>query len=180
MVLSNDGTWKYLNAPQKSYETRLDTPLLSKDKHASFLVKGQNVKYGIWIDPKKWKFELNTNESNPSEYIFTSKDQNIMSLVVAERIEVSTSLLVDAAIKHLRQVAEDVEIIRQETRKVNGHIVTYLELKGNVKGTKAIYNNYYYTGPTGTIQVICFTSQNLYQENKKEMETFLNGFDLLN
>ncbi len=178
VVLNNDGTWRYA-AVTPSYETRLDTPSLTKSSSNSFLLKGARVKYGIWLDPKKWSFKSVTDDDNsPIEYRLSQKHESSYCMIIPEAIELSLDVLETAALSNAKSVAPDVKIVREETRLVNGNLVKHLELRGTVDGIKFVYFGYYYTGAIGTVQLVCYTSESLFAKYKADMESLLNGFTI--
>lgn len=176
VILNSDGTWKYVSV-MPSYDTRLDTPSFSKKAGNTFLLKGSRVKYGVWLDPKKWSFKAVTDDENsPIEYRLTLKHESGFCMIIPESIELSLDVLESAAVTNAKTVAPDVKIVREETRRVNGNVLKHMELRGTVEGIKFVYFGYYYTGATGTVQLVCYTSESLYTKYKEDMETLLNGF----
>lgn len=176
VILNNDGTWKYASITP-SYDTRLDTPDIKKASTNTFLLKGNHVKYGIWLDPKKWSFKTVTDEDNsPIEYRLSLKHESGYCMIIPEAIELSLEVLESAALTNARSVAPDVKIVREETRRVNGNLVKNVELRGTVEGIKFVYFGYYYTGKIGTVQAVCYTSETLYPKYKADMEALLSGF----
>jgi len=176
VILNQDGTWKSATSVTPSYDTRLDTPVFNKDKNATFLLKGTKINYGIWLDPKKWSFKSKKDENSATEYVLTLKKESAYCIVIPEAIQLSLELVEAAAITNGKSAAPDIHIVREETRKINNNIVKNLELRGTIDGTKFVYFGYYYTGPLGTVQVLCYTSESLFPKYKAEMEELLNGF----
>lgn len=175
VILNNDGTWKYASITP-SFDTRLDTPVITKQDKATFLLKGKNVPYGVWLDPKKWSFKSVDNEESSIEYRLSLKNESVYCMVIPEKIELSLELLETAALTNGKKAAPDVHVVREEIRKVNGNIVMLLELRGTIDKISFVYYGYYYTGPIGTLQVVCYTSASLFEKYKDEMEKLLSGF----
>ncbi len=178
VILNTNGTWKYLKQTP-SYTTTIDTQSFSKDKNATFLVKGTKIGYGVYIDPKKWRFKSDKEDNAAYEYQFTLKEGDAQAMIIPEKIELTMELMKMAALENGKQVAPDIHITHEEIRKVNGHVVTMLELRGTIKSLPFVYIGYYYVGEAGTIQFIAYTTEKLLNENRKEMETLLNGLVLL-
>jgi len=179
VILNTNGTWKYkADVVTPGYETRLDTPAFEKNKDATFLLKGKRVKYGVWLDPKKWKFEA-TDDEGQREYILTLKGEDAYVMAIPERMSMSMNNLVDIALQNSKKVSSDAHIVHEETRKINGLIVKQAEIRGTVSGINAVYIGYYYSGPAGTIQLVGYTSDKLYNQYKKEIQNLLNGFVIL-
>jgi hypothetical protein len=51
-------------------------------------------------------------------------------------------------------------------------------MKGTIEGIQFVYYGYYYAGKAGTIQLLTYTSQNLFAEYKSEMTELLNGLTI--
>ena len=67
-------------------------------------------------------------------------------------------------------------VVKEEYRKVNDNIVLLMQLNGTMKGIKFTYYGYYYSSNEGSVQLVTFTATNLFDQQKKDMEEFLNGF----
>lgn len=178
VILNKNGTWKYANVTP-SYTTRLDTVDYKKDANATFLVKGKAIKYGVYIDPKKWRFKADEDDNTAHEYQFTLKNGDAYAMLIPERTELTLELLKMAAVENAKNVSPDAHISREETRRVNGHIITMLELRGSIKDLPFVYIGYYYVGKQGTIQFVAYTTESLIKENQKDLESLLNGLTLL-
>jgi hypothetical protein len=50
-----------------------------------------------------------------------------------------------------------------------------MKLEGTIEGVQFVYYSYYYAGKAGTVQLLTYTSQNLFSEFEPEMTEFLNG-----
>jgi hypothetical protein len=74
----------------------------------------------------------------------------------------------------------DARIVRQEYRMVNNKKVLCLELHGTIQDIKFVFMGYYYTNENGTLQLVGYTSEKLFEQDKKQLEELLNGFTVLN
>jgi len=74
-----------------------------------------------------------------------------------------------------QKVAPNAKITKSEYRTVNDLKVLCLEITGTMKGINFIYFGYYYSNQNGTVQLITYTSQNLFKSSYNDMEDFLNG-----
>src|SRR5262249_50541794 len=84
----------------------------------------------------------------------------------------------DVALSNARDAAPDTRIVEEQRRRVNGTDVVMLRLEGKTNGIAFTYLGYYYSSPSGTVQVITYTGQNLFQEYRHDFEDFLNGFNV--
>lgn len=179
VTLHENGTWEYTNKTNRSKETLVNSNKFTKHPNASFQVKSKRTNYAVFIDPTKWKFEKKSDNVNEeAEYAFNLNDGSVYAMMVTEKVGLSFELLKKAALVNASKVAPDARIVEEEYRTVNGTKMLMLQLKGTLEGLAFTYFGYYVTGDTGTVQLITFTTSKLFDEHKKEMETFLNGLSL--
>jgi hypothetical protein len=178
VVLFHDGTWKYLNdSVFESKEISVNEFLFYKNKNSTFLVKSKNLNIGVWINPKEWKFERG-GEDDSAEFIFTRKGKDLYAMLISEKVEIPLEMLKDIALDNARSVAPDIRIKKEEYRNINGIDVLMLQMYGTLQGMKVSYFGYYYSSVNGTIQLLGYTTTNLFDEYFNDIETLLNGFDI--
>ena len=176
VVLYDDGTWKYLNdSLDKIEEIPVNSALFLKSEEATFLVRSKRTNVGIWINPKHWSFKKG-EEGEPAEFQFQRKGDDLYGMLIAEKISIPIESLKGIAINNARSVAPDIRVIREEYRTVNGLELLMMQMAGTIQGTKFIYHGYYYFSPSGTVQLLTYTGENLFQQYEERIEDFLNGF----
>lgn len=176
VVLYDDGTWKYLNdSLDKIEEIPVNSALFLKSEEATFLVRSKRTNVGIWINPKHWSFKKG-EEGEPAEFQFQRKGDDLYGMLIAEKISIPIESLKGIAINNARSVAPDIRVIREEYRTVNGLELLMMQMAGTIQGTKFIYHGYYYSSPSGTVQLLTYTGENLFQQYEERIEDFLNGF----
>ena len=181
VLLYSNGTWKYVN--EKAHPSNHDsvninkTPFV-KDKLATFLVKSKIINAGIYIVPGEWEFKK--GELNEiMEYHFRMKEKDSYAFAVTEKMEIPLENMPGIVLENVQKKAPDAEIIKTEYRMVNGVKVLCLKYKGSITGMKFMWLGYYYSSAAGTIQLVAGTSENLFNDNYKILENFLNGFVVL-
>lgn len=176
VILNTDGTWKYTNDSTQNF-SKIDTNKVEflKNAAASFLVKSNRIIYGVYIDPKKWSF-TKSDASEASEFVFTLKEKDAYGMLISEKIEMPIETLKEAALANAKEAAPDIKITKEEYRKVNNNIILLMQMEGTIKGIKFTYLGYYFSSAKGTVQLLTYTSGNLLNEYKKDLEEFLNGF----
>jgi hypothetical protein len=180
VILFEDGTWKFQKDTQITEEKIPVNPKsFKKSTESTFLLKMNRANFGIYLNPKKWSFKK-SDEDNDSEYEFELKKEELYGLVVIERIEISIEMLLQNAIEAAKLKSPDLKVVSKEYRNVNGLKVLFLEMHGSFAGTKLYFNGYYFSNENGTIQLLTYTSPNLGNTYRAEMETFLNGFVAFN
>ena len=170
VILNNDGTWKYANITP-SYDTKIDTAIITKDKTATFLVKSQKVPIGVWINPKKWKFAPYSGNatSAPIEYMFTMKDEDAYAMLITERVEAKPQIVRDLILSHAKQIDPNAHMTREEIRTVNGTTCYMLEYEASNKGLLFHYMGYIASSQAGKIQFFRFTKKHLLKKIKNEI-----------
>lgn len=180
VVLYSDGTWKALEKSDinESLDTN-KTKEYTKSTDATFQLKSQKTNISIHINSKTWSFKKATNNED-AEYEFQSKTKDLYAMLITEKIEIPLVNLRKIALNNAKSVAPDVQIIKEELRKVNGKYFLCMQMNGTIEGVKFTYYGYYYSSPQGTVQFISYTSQNLFESLRAEMENLLNGISVLN
>ncbi|MDP5157275.1 MAG: hypothetical protein NWQ07_01695 [Flaviramulus sp.] len=180
VVLYDDGTWKYIDGKDiEIKEIPINPNPFKKDETSTFLLKSSIFNVGIWLDTKEWKFNK-ANNNDDAEYELQLKNQDLYGTVITERLEIPLESLRNIALSNAQDVAPDSKIDHEEYRTVNGIKVLMLEMNGTISGIKFGYKGYYYSNPTGTIQIIIYTSQGLMATYDKNIEKLLNGFVEMN
>jgi hypothetical protein len=175
VLLYPDGTWKYVDNKKETQSKKIDTIVTTKSLNARFLVKSEKVNCGVWLDPKKWKFNK-SDENEESELSFTLAGQDAYGMLISERIEIPLESLKEIALANGKEVSSDLEIVKEQIRKVNGVQMLCLQMNGTIQGVKFTYFGYYWSSEKGTVQFITYTSQNLFTKYKPDLEELLNGF----
>jgi hypothetical protein len=132
-----------------------------------------NGKASVSFNPTKWK---ETKSAEAGRRTFSHANGDGYAMIISERIQVPIDRLRDIAVANAREESPDVKVVEEQRRRVNGTDMLMLRLEGTANGVPFTYLGYYYGGPAGTIQVITYTGQNLFNEYRKDFEEFLNGF----
>ena len=82
------------------------------------------------------------------------------------------------AIENARKVAPDAEVVLDEERQISGTPATIMGITGTIDGIPFRYHSFYWTGEKGSVQVITYTSQNLFEEYVDDFNDLLNGIEL--
>lgn len=180
VILYKDKTWKYVNdsiievkeIPTNNYK-------YIKPDESSFMVKSNKMPIGFWLNPKKWSFKKSVS-NEAAEFTFTLKNSDLYAMAITERTKIPLENLKKIAIDNAKEVAPDVTVEKEEFRTINGKKVLMMQLGGTTQGIKFKYFAYYFSGEIGVVQFVTYCSDNLFEDYKKDMETFLNGIVVLN
>jgi hypothetical protein len=170
VILYPDGTWKYAKEPigKPSSFVKYGRP-----SSANKLYKTERGNFGVWYDEKKWKPAKKPDEER--RWIFTLIGEDGYAMVMAEGMEIPTTSLKEIALENATKAGQDVTLIFEENRIVNGHKILCLKINGKMNNVPFIYYGYYYGGEEGAIQIVTFTGQKLFKKYEQEFTIFLNG-----
>ena len=174
VFLYDDNTWIYKNEnlSNKSLSS-ISYPIYNYDKNSTFLVKSNKIKMGVYIDPKKWSF--NKSLSDEYEYEFELKNEELFAMMINEKIEMPLENLKELAFYNFSFAADDARIVNQEFRSVNDLLILMLHMEGTIEGLSVFYYGYYFSNDKGTTQFVTYSTTNLFDSYKSEIEKFLNG-----
>lgn len=178
VILNSNGTWEY-ESPRTSTksEIKINNTEFRKNTDSTFAVKSIKNKSEFWIDPKEWSFKK-SNNSNQAEYEFHLKGKDLYGMAITEGIEIGIENLAKVALANATEIDPDAKIINQEYRFVNGNKLMYMEMGVTIQGVNFIYFGCYYSDSFGTTQYLAYTSENLADQFRQDIEKFLNGFSI--
>jgi len=171
VVLKSDGTWKFVDAKPSAESTGVYQR--SESAKSVYNVKGGKV--AVFFDPAKW---TQNKSDEPNKVTFEHREGDIYGMLIAERFALPVSKLREIALKNAQTAAPDIKVVREENRTVNGVNVLCMQMDGTIEGISFTYFGYYYAGKSGTIQLLTYTTQNIFQESLPEMTEFLNGLEV--
>jgi hypothetical protein len=129
----------------------------------------------ISINPSLWK-ETKSTQRNQRMFQHISGDGYAM--VITEPIVTTLNQLRERALTDARETDPDLKIVEDKLRRVNGTDLLMLRIEGKVDGIPMAVFGYYYSGLSGTVQVLTCTRPKLFRKYRRDFEDFLNGFHL--
>ncbi len=177
VILNSDGTWKY--ASTEKAKTGITGPEWSKPDNATKVLKGKAGFYELWYDPNKWTLETNSPNAVVEYYLINSNNEG-QAMVISERIPLALETLKKAAIENAKRNAPDLKVLDEESITVNGQRGLKMKMFGTVNGIAFAYYGFYWTGKAGALQVVTFTTQNLFAEFRPAFEELLSGVVITN
>jgi hypothetical protein len=185
VLLSENGTWKYANdsATDSSANIRelsINPHPFTKSAGASFLVKSNNLNIGVFINTSKWTFTAHKDNEPDIEYHFGLKTNDGFGIMITEKTEIDLDNMRQIALANAQKAAVDAKVVSAEYRMVNNIKVLCLEIKGTIKSIRFVYFGYYFSNENGTVQLLCYSTQKLFEQLHGEFENLLNGMVVLN
>lgn len=180
VILYDDGSWSFLDEDleAENAEIPVNESLFEKDKKSTFQIKSKKLEVGLSINPKEWSFTRSTDNES-AEFEFQMKGEDLYGMMITEKFEIPLETLKQIALDNARSAANDIKLMKEEYRMVNGVKVLMMQIKGSLQGIKFIYFGYYYSSSMGTVQLVTYTGEGLFEEYYDKAEIFLNGFEEL-
>jgi hypothetical protein len=173
VILYSDGTWKYAEQEKPPMSQGQG---FSRSVEATEKVEFAGGKYAIFFNPGKWKLGR-SEETGRLSWIHRNGDGYVM--VISERIPIPLENLRKIALNNAKEAAPNVKITFEQKRQVNSREVLCLQMKGTIQGIDFVYFGYYYSGTGGTVQLLTYTAESLFEEYRNDFEEFLNGFEVI-
>jgi len=178
--LNDDKTWAYVTDSTALIKDTSISGTYLRPAAATAIIKSAKTDFGVWYNPAKWAMETKVNFP-AAENILRSKDLDGYCLVVAERISVPMENLPDVIKTSKKNISgvTNMSFEKEEYRIVNGVKVLYLKFYATAQGINFVYVGYFVSDDTGTYQVMCYTSKNLFAQYEKEFKDLMNGLVIL-
>ena len=167
--LFDDGSWSYLNA---------DTPDTASTNSAGD--KCQNVT----SIPVEYCYSTSywTSSSLPTpdyDSFFANKEGSLYFGVIKEGLPLTKTYFRSAILNNAGNVAkggrDGVKIHKDTTAQLNGDTWNYLEYSIDLDGMVFRYSNYYNSiGDKGSVQILFFTTDNVFEKYRPDMEKVAN------
>lgn len=175
VILHDDGTWEYAEVHPSM--TSLKHPYI-KSERATSLYKGEIVPYELWVDKSRWK-QAAQGENPDAEYEFEHVNTILYGVVIAERLYIPLGGLKKIVLDNARKAAPGASVVFEQPRIVNGMEVFSMLIDVPIEEYQLNFKFYYYLYSKksyGTVQVLCYTLDEEFEEFEEEMIEFLNGF----
>ncbi len=151
---------------------------VTKDKRATEVYRGKHGTFTLSRLPGVWVKSDKPAVAGP-EAQFVHKDGDVMALVTTDRINMPFPALRKQVVDTVRREDKEARVLEEEKRTVNGSEVLFLRVNAKPKGVPFTFLYYLYSGDTGTIVLSTWTGQDLFKAYRSEMETLLNGLEIV-
>jgi hypothetical protein len=166
VILYPDGTWKYVTGSALASK-------YIKPASAQKLFRTDRGNFGIWYDEKKWVAPKKPDEER---WLFSLIYGDAYVVVIPEEIKIPVTSLKKFLLERLKgSKASGVKVVFEENRVVNSREVLCLKIDLTLEGIEVRYYGYLYGGEEGTIQVLAYTGQSIFDKYQQELTNFLNG-----
>lgn len=133
------------------------------------LVRGA---FELAYDPGKWKPRPG-REANVTELVHVSGEAYMK--VVGERNEIDADHLARAALSSARDTSDDVKIVSEAWRTVNGLRTLVLRLDATMNGARFSFYNQMYSDSNGTVQLAGWTGARKFDAYRRDFLEIFSG-----
>jgi hypothetical protein len=132
--------------------------------------------FALWINPKEWQ----QSDSRQGRIGFRQLNGEGYAMIISEPGVVPNGLsgLKTAIFANVKNNVPDMKVTLDDKRTVTGHDVLYLGMEGTVDGVPLRYLYYAYSGSSGTIQILTYTSKDTFEKNLPTFTELLNGLEI--
>ncbi len=169
VILNDDGSWRY-----KSADPISDSLSRNRPAGSYRIIKSNKGFVNVRYDPNKWVFKR-LPAGSTSEFTFKHVKGDGYAIAIIERISVPIENLKRIALNNAKNAAPNARITHERMRTVNGKEILEMGIRGTIQGIPFQYVGYYWSGKSGSIQLIAYTAQNLFSEYKADFKKLLNG-----
>jgi hypothetical protein len=171
VILRSDGTWAYLPQPAK------ESPKVvryNKSPGAVLKINAPHGEFAMWVDPKRWK-QAKTEEG---KIFLEAVDGKGYGLMISEAISIPTASLKEMALHNAQKLDPSAHVVAEEKRIVNNREILCLEMEALYMNIPVTYYGYYYSGSSGNVQLVTYTSRTQFPALKSQFTDFLNGLEI--
>ena len=134
-----------------------------------------NSRVSIRYDPRKWEQE---ETDAVGHFTFIHSSGQGYAIVTQGRIPTPIDSVQDTVLSVLRSVDPFARIVFKEMRRVNDSDVLFLRFDNDLHGIPMMNCGYFYSGKSGTVQVIAFARKAHFGEFEQDFMEFLNGLSI--
>lgn len=188
LIIYSDGTWDYYEnfvnpgsraLPKDNVPITENPTPFTKPSGNTTKLEGGNGMYALYYNPTKWKRTPPGRLNAEAEYALQTSTNDAFCLIIYERIEIPQETLLDVAVTNAKSAATNAKMVKKEYRTVNGTRLINGTMEASINDIGFVYYSYYYSDERGTIQLITFTGDSLFEEIRPDLEELLNGFVVL-
>ncbi|WP_370087965.1 hypothetical protein [Ekhidna sp.] len=140
-------------------------------------VRNAGDQFTLKYNEKVWSRIPPANLNEEAEFAFQAKNFDAWCVVISEETKIPMDNLYRIAINQLEEnLNGSVEILKVELRNINGSQVLRGVSKTEFGGIPIIFDSYYFSNEKGSVQVVTYASDVLWEKNKDKIHDLLNGF----
>lgn len=164
VVLHADGTWTYAAEAGKA-------------KKAKPNYSGKRGFFSLYAPDKVWK-RSNEPLNEDAEVSFVNREETAWAVVIAEQTQVPLPALKKIVIDQWKTVDPDAKVVLDKVRVINGREFLCLKCELEAEGIPFAFYGCYYACTAGTLQVVAWCGQNVFEELKPDLDRFFDSVEV--
>ena len=110
---------------------------------------------------------------------FFNESESFFITLIEEASQIPIDSMPDIAVINAREgVRGDVTEIRRGGRNINGNRFTFIEFSASASGFDLTYLGLFYSDASGTLQILGWSTSNIFEDTRGKIEQFASGFSL--
>ena len=161
----------------------VDIPVLKRLGDLTFISRGDEIDVievlggAAIIRYQNSSWEEQDFDDVDGRQFFNESDSFFVALF-DEASQIPIDSMPDIAMMNAREVGTDVIEIMRGERNINGNRFTFLEYSANIEDFDVTYLGLYYSDASGTLQIVGWSTSNIFGETRGKIERFASGFFL--
>lgn len=181
VVLTNDNEQQSTNnisPPSRSTNLANNKPDLLEDAIIAQYPKKDFLggNFSVRLDPGRWEIDTENTISIDDDFQYVANDTWIR--IIAEEAELGYEYMLEAILSNAQDADPNARIIENGFRNVNNINIMWATIDAEVTSIPITYYYHVYTGTEGTVQIISFTMQNIFENRLELIEEVASSFKI--
>ncbi len=161
-------TWSFAgeHASALTRESRTDDAILHLLDNAT----------SIRFSPTEWFEQPPDSTDITKQYVHVSGE--VFVALIAERSQIPIDRMPELALQNMQREDSSAQITTSGYRTVNDVRVAFAEISASPNSIPATFLGHFYSDSAGTVQIIGWTTRNLFDEHKSTIEQFAAGLEV--
>ena len=109
---------------------------------------------------------------------FFNESESFFIALIEEASQIPIELIPDIALANAREGGTDVTEIRRGEANIDGNRFTFIEYSASIGGFDVTYLGLAYSDASGTLQIVGWSTSNIFEDTRGKVERFASGFFL--
>ena len=110
---------------------------------------------------------------------FLNEQEEILLTTIEERFQIPIEAMYEIVLENAEDTGAEVTEIRRGERNINGERMGFVEWRSVFNGFDLTYLSHFYSDAEGSVQVIAWTSSNIFEDRRDSIELLASGIEVL-
>lgn len=163
VILRTDGQWIFDTTQDKAIP------------RASNVYQTNVPGFSLTYDNTKWKPQPSDTKGMQ---VFRHTTYPLFSMAISDEMPATVEAMKSVALYHAKKADPNAKIITEEMRKIGEKDILTLKFMAKIENLPFFYYGNYYANQSGNVQVVCYTSQQLFHKYENECQQFIDGLKI--